>query len=150
MMKNKATGFTLIELMIVVAIIGVLASIALPAYQQYVLRGKLAEAYSHLSSLQLRMEQYYQDNRTYGTGAKGDDTCGIRDVLAAAGKVKYFDYKIACNDQSFTVFADGVAATGTGGFSFTVNDTGTKATAAVPSGWTGSAACWVRSKGGEC
>jgi type IV pilus assembly protein PilE len=149
-MKNKASGFTLIELMITVAIIGILAAIALPAYQQYVLRGKLAEAYSQLASLQLKMEQYYQDNRTYGSGAKGTDSCGIRDVLAAAGKVKYFDYKIECNDQTFTAYADGVAAMGTGGFTFTVDDTGTKKTTAVPSGWTGSTTCWVRSKSGEC
>jgi type IV pilus assembly protein PilE len=150
MMKNKASGFTLIELMVVVAIIGILASVAMPAYQQYVLRGKLAEAYSQLASLQLKMEQYYQDNRTYGSGAKGANTCGIRDVLAAAGNVKYFNYTIACNDQTFTAYADGVTATGTGGFSFTVDDTGTKKTAAVPSGWTSSTTCWVRGKGGEC
>ena len=149
-MKNRSLGFTLIELMITVAIIGILASIAMPAYQNYVLRGKLAEAYSQLASLQLKMEQYYQDNRTYGTGAKGADACGIRDVLAAAGKVKYFDYKIECNDQSFTAYADGVAATGTGGFTFTVDDTGTKKTTAVPADWTSSNTCWVRSKGGEC
>jgi type IV pilus assembly protein PilE len=150
MMKNKAAGFTLIELMVVVAIVGILASIAMPAYQDYVLRGKLAEAYSQMASLQLRMEQYYQDNRTYGTGAKGANACGIRDVLVSGGKVKYFNYTIECNDQSFTVYADGLSAGGTTGFSFTVDDTGTKKTTAVPSGWATSNTCWVRNKGGQC
>jgi len=149
-MNHRNSGFTLIEMLIVVALIGILGAIALPAYQDYVLRGKLAEAFSQLAGMQLKLEQYYQDNRTYGTGAKGDDTCGIRDVLAAAGKVKYFDYKTACNDQSFTMYADGIAGVGTGGFTYTVDDTGTKATAAVPAGWTAVATCWVRNKGGEC
>ena len=150
MMKNKQSGFNLIELLVTVAIVGILASIAIPAYQDYVLRGKLAEAFTHLSALQLRMEQYYQDNRTYGTGAKGADACGIRDVLAAAGRVKYFDYKIACADQTFTISADGITTMGTGNFTFTVDDTGAKQTTGVPSGWTSSTTCWVRSKGGEC
>jgi type IV pilus assembly protein PilE len=150
MMKNKASGFTLIELMVVVAVIGVLASIAMPAYQDYVLRGKLAEAFSQMASLQVRMEQYYQDNRTYGSGATGANTCGIRDVLVSGGKVKYFDYKIECNDQTFTIHADGLASAGTADFHYTVDDTGTKQSNITRSGWSGSTTCWVRSKGGQC
>lgn len=152
-MKNRDSGFTLIELMIVVAIIGILAAVALPAYQNYVLRGKLAEAYSQLASLQLKMEQYYQDNRTYGTGVKGASTCGIPDVLAAGGTVKYFNYTTACQDQSFTAYADGITAAGTGGFEFTVDSTGTKQTnitVGAPSGWTSSTKCWVRGTAGQC
>ena len=58
-------GFTLIELMIVVAIIGILAAVALPAYNDYVRRGKIANATSVLSMMRVQMEQYFQDNRTY-------------------------------------------------------------------------------------
>ncbi len=147
-MKNTVKGFTLVELMITVAIIGILASLGLPAYQDYVTRGKLAEAYSHLASLQLKIEQFYQDNRSYdGSKANG---CGVADVAAADGKVKYFNYTFACADQSYVLTARGIATEGTGDFSFTVDQDGTKATTHVPSGWATSTSCWVRSKGGDC
>jgi len=61
-------GFTLIELMIVVVVIGILASIGIPAYNDYVTRGKLVEATSALSDGRIKMEQYFQDNRTYVGG----------------------------------------------------------------------------------
>src|SRR4051812_35807009 len=62
---KKPGGFTLIEILIAVAIVGILAAIALPSYNQYVVRGKLAEAYSSLLSARVQSEQWFQDNRTY-------------------------------------------------------------------------------------
>ncbi len=148
-MKKQTRGFTLIELMITVAIVGILASVALPAYQDYVTRGKLAEAYSELSSLRIRMEQYYQDNRTYG-----DPDCSIPDVLIAGGKVKYFDYTCVSSNtgQNFVFTATGTVSGGTNGFVFTVDDAGTKttATSAPRTDWGNSGSCWIRNKGGAC
>lgn len=63
-----ATGFTLIELMIVVAIVAILASVALPAYSDYILRGQLADVSNEMFALRARMEQFFQDNRTYVGG----------------------------------------------------------------------------------
>lgn len=65
-MNNK--GFTLIELMIVVAIIGILASIAYPAYQDYVLRAKRGDAKAGLLNLQLAQEKYRANCVQYATG----------------------------------------------------------------------------------
>src|SRR4051812_2796744 len=63
-MKTR-NGFTLVELLVVVAVIGILASIAYPSYTSYVIRGKLAEGTSALSDGRVKIEQFFQDNRTY-------------------------------------------------------------------------------------
>ena len=143
-MRNQR-GFTLIELLVVVAIIGILSAIAIPAYGDYVLRGKLSEAFSQLSSLQLRMEQYYQDNRSYDGGT------GVCGIPAPTGTTN-FTYACTTTGQAFTYTATGVAGVGVDGFVYTINDAGTKATTtsgtAAAKGWPSNASCWVRSKGG--
>jgi len=57
----KKTGFTLIELMIVVAIIGILASIAIPAYQDYTIRAQVTESFSITGELKLSIKDFYKD-----------------------------------------------------------------------------------------
>ncbi|HZF85333.1 MAG TPA: prepilin-type N-terminal cleavage/methylation domain-containing protein, partial [Burkholderiaceae bacterium] len=60
----RQRGFTLIEVMVVVAVIGILAAIAYPSYRDYVLRGQIAEGTAGLMSLQADMERHYQNHRT--------------------------------------------------------------------------------------
>lgn len=138
-------GFTLVELMIVVAIIGILATVAMPAYTDYVTRGKLAEAQTELASTRVKLEQYFQDNRTY-TGACAAET------VAPLPIGKYFTYACALSPSTFTVTATGITAQGTGGFSYTINQDNTKTTASVPTGWSlpSPNTCWVTKKGGVC
>jgi len=57
----KKNGFTLIELMIVVAIIGILASIAIPAYQDYTIRAQVAESFSITGEMKLSIKDYYKE-----------------------------------------------------------------------------------------
>lgn len=69
-MNFKQKGFTLVELMIVVAVIGILAAIALPAYQDYVKRAKRADAKAALLEVQLAQEKYRANNALYATAAQ--------------------------------------------------------------------------------
>jgi len=128
-------GFTLVELMVVVAIIGILASVALPAYTEYVKKGKAAEAPSNLANLKVRMEQYYQDNRTYVGGP-----------CAPVSDAKYFDYKCeAATATTFVLVADGKGDMSD--FQFKVDQNNVKSS--KYSGVTG-ATCWLTGKGASC
>jgi type IV pilus assembly protein PilE len=136
----RSGGFTLVELMVVVAIIGILSAVALPAYTDYVVRGKIPDATSRLAFLQVQMEQYFQDNRSY-VGAPG--------CSADSDSSRHFDF--SCASSSATAFAlQAVGKDTMSGFTYTVNQAGSKATSAVPTGWATSANCWISKKGGAC
>ncbi len=145
-MKSKKSnrGFTLVELMVVVMIIGALAAIAIPSYDSYVARGRLAEGVSMLSELQLRQEQVYQDNRTYVNGMTPRVTGQYWTGTCATANV----------NQTFTCTATPTATSGIG-YVYTVDQAGAKTTAATSpavAGWTvpSPATCWVRTKAGTC
>lgn len=140
---NRPHGFTLIELMIVLAIIAILGAVALPAYNDHLMRGRLAEAYSELSTARVKLEQHFLDNRTY-VGA-----CASNSV-APLPTGKYFTYACTLAATTFTVTATGVSAQGTGGFGFTINTSNVRATTAAPSGYNTSTTCWVTKKGESC
>ena len=138
---KRQNGFTLIELLIVVAIVGILAAIAVPMYTDYILRSQLVEAHTGLSDMRVRMEQYFQDNRSYQTGG----VCPFADY-----KGKNFD--LSCTTASATEYVWTATASGGSltGLILTINQKGEKKTTGVPAGWTNPSTCWVLNKSGGC
>jgi type IV pilus assembly protein PilE len=156
--RGKAAGFTLIELMIVVAIIAILAAIAVPIYSSYITRSKLTEAQNNLSALRVSMEQYFQDNRQYtsggGTGATVTTTgCGVPMPTASLSNggnsiAKYFTYSCTATASTYTITATGNPGTPTANFAFTIDQNNTRATPGTNGWYSGSTSnCWVTAKG---
>ncbi|MGX5173629.1 pilin [Aliikangiella sp. IMCC44653] len=83
-MKKVQSGFTLIELMIVIAIIGILAAFAIPAYQDYVARSQAGEAYALASGLKVQVGDVYMDEGSFAGVASGSD--GIPAAGSVSGK----------------------------------------------------------------
>jgi type IV pilus assembly protein PilE len=151
--RNFSAGFTLIELMVAVAVIGILAAIAYPNYSDYVRRSALQEAFANLSDMRIKLEQFYQSNRNYGTVGQtpecGHDGTASRVSFTAEGK---FTYTCSLNgsgsaDQGFTITA--TATTGPGkDHTYTLNSSNLKKTTKFK-GSTVDKACWLV-KGNEC
>lgn len=142
----KQQGFTLIELMITVAIVGILASIAIPSYSIYVLEGKIPDATSNLAAKRVQMEQYFQDHLFYSLNAPA---CNPNpDNLSS----KYFSFSCSLdisNTTTYTITAMGINSMA--GFEFSIDQSNTKQTVQVPSGWLiPSTSCWVINNGGGC
>jgi type IV pilus assembly protein PilE len=142
-------GFTLIEVMITVAVIAILAAVALPNYIDYVTRSKLVEAKTNLADMRTRLEQYFLDNRKYPANC-ADYASGPppANTIYKPASIKNFQISCALADTSYVITAD----SGSMGFKFTIDQANTKQTTAVPSGWHTPSpnVCWVSRKSGEC
>lgn len=148
--SEKARGFTLIELMIVVAIMGILLAIAIPNYRDYLLRAELKEAFTNLSDYRVKMEQHYQDNRTYAT-VRGGGTCPDYSATLPTPKNFTIAFVGACSDTTFLLSATGIKHAV--GFEFRIDQANNKITQQVPSSVWGTVPannCWISGKGGSC
>ncbi|KAA1171712.1 prepilin-type N-terminal cleavage/methylation domain-containing protein [Marinobacter salinexigens] len=123
---NRQSGITLIELMIVVAIIGIIAAIALPSYSRYVENARAADAKSALMSLANAMERYHTQNNTYVGAAVGN---GAGDIFPAEapldGSVKFYDLVIVAANTTATAYRlEAQAKNGQGGGNIVLLSTG--------------------------
>jgi type IV pilus assembly protein PilE len=139
MSKSREYGFTLLEVMIVVAIVAILAAIALPNYSDYLIRSRLPEAHANLASLRMRAEQYFQDQNTY----VGLPFCP---TPAATTNFTYACGNVGANTYTFTANGQGTVA----GFSFTIDQADARVTTAAPAPWATNATCWIVRRGGAC
>lgn len=139
MQPTRTHGFTLIEVMITVAIVAILSAIALPAYTAYVQRSRVPPALDALSAVSTRLEQRFQDTGSYANG----DACG-----ATLPTLDNFTIECELTDDG-----QGFSATATGsgpveGYGYSINHQGVRATTAHPKG-VPSTSCWSM-KGEVC
>lgn len=137
---KRSAGFTLVEILVSLAIVGILTAVALPAYNDYVTRARLSEVFTALGAAQPAAEQFWSNTRSYA---------GFDAVASFPATTANFSY--ALSDASASAYT--VTATGLGrmdGFVYTIDQNGNRATTASPDGWGTSTSCWVDRRGGTC
>jgi len=146
---NTQKGFTLVELIIVVAILGILTAIAVPSYIGYIRSAKKTEAKTNLQSIRLLLEQYFSENSrycpavdctgqiyTYTEDNSGNITSqtiitnyltGFKPKSSASGSAVLYDYTInLASNLAFTITASPVTARGAPSGNLTLNQDGIK------------------------
>ena len=145
--RAASAGFTLIEVMITVAIVAILATVALPSYRDYILRGQLTDASNGLATIRAQMERHFQDNRTYATVGAFTTPC------AAAVATRTFNlFVVSCpvapDGAEFRLQAEGSG--NVNGFTFTITQADVRATTVAPTGWNTCVSGWMLRRGQVC
>ncbi len=145
--RLAVAGFTLIELMVTVAIVAILTSIAYPAYRNYVIRGQVVYATNALSSVSANMERWFQDNRTYIGGPCTPPAVSYGPAAAS--------FSVSCptvlTATTYTITA--VGSGGVAGFTYTIDQSGNQTSTVVspaPSAWINSCTASWETKAGTC
>lgn len=107
---NRQRGFTLIELMIAVAVVAILAAIALPSYNEYIRKSRRAEAGRFVGELQLGLERWRAENPSYGncagTGCVGSGVWpGLATALPSATVSPYYSLGVVATATNYTITA---------------------------------------------
>jgi type IV pilus assembly protein PilE len=138
-LQRKPAGFTLIELMIVVAIVGILAAIAIPAYRQYVMKSHRSVAKSTLMEMSGRMERYYTLNNAYPSSAT---SLGYSEAMVTVPSAAdpYYNVSVVNGGNAYTLQAAPTGSqTGDTCDTYTLNNLGVQGNSGATSS---SADCW--------
>ena len=137
-------GFSLIELMIALAIAAIIAAVAIPGYRDHMLRARIPEATSTLSALAMRMEQYYQDNQAYSNANGCAITMPTDDFFT-------FECSTENGGQSFLLKASGISTGAMSEFVYTLDQNGNAATTQLPAAWGNTPFnCWISKRSSTC
>lgn len=105
-MRKAQGGFTLLEVMIVVVIVGILAAIAFPSYDEYVKRGKRAEGQAVLNEAAARQERYFAQNNAYITAAADIGKLGMKTSGdAVVSETSLYQLEVGGNGGGYTLTA---------------------------------------------
>ena len=151
-MKTKAVrtiwwqgGFTIVEILVVVSIIGLLAAIVYPSYSSYIVKSRVAEATSALADLRYKSERFYQATRSYVKQTKpGGMVCGV-----PAADTHYFSFNCTGSATTFTWVASSKPGAGMGdegSYQFSIDEQGNMATLYF-AGKAVDESCWLSSAG---
>jgi len=134
-MKKVQAGFTLIELMIVVAIIGILASIAIPAYQDYITKAKFQDIVSSASAIETAISVCLQENAGVGTSCGTASEIGLTTLTPS--KEMNGEWSLTPSDTGVTLL--GTANANAGGLSY--NNIGSVTAGDSAMTWTQTGSC---------
>jgi len=140
----KRRGFTLLETMIVVAIIATLAAIALPSYGTYIKRSRILDAVTRLADARARMDDFFLDQRTYV------DVGGRCGAPGTSGPTDFFTVNCEATATTFLLTATGLVAKGMGSFVYAIDHAGARTTVSLPAGWARTPDCWTIRQDGLC
>jgi len=147
---RRSSGFTLIEVMVTVAIVAILSAIAIPSYSEYVQRARITEAVSMLSDMRNKMEQYFQDNRSWTPPGPTVAPCQPGTVAPIPVTA---NFTFACSNlgpNTYTVTATGNVGSSMSQFTYSVDQANQRVTVALPPGWVTRPNCWVLKRDGSC
>lgn len=147
--NNPERGFTLIELMVVVAIVGILAAIAYPSYTSQIARGRRADARVQLASAQQWVEKFYSENYNYATDTAGNASTTAFNAqpfsssprVGDGGAVYTIGLTVASTSQTYTLTAAPISAgpmAGDSCGSLTLTNTGRRGV----TGYNDVLSCW--------
>lgn len=106
------SGFTLIELMIVIMIVGILAAIAYPSYQNYVLKTRRTDAAGNLLELGQYLERYFTENGKYNEDRAGNDVVLPFDKSPKEGTATFYDLDFTAGEPTATTYELSAAPVG--------------------------------------